>query len=134
MPACNESASHGVSSRQKFNGRWKRGRSSAGQDALIGSSPALQEVRDHVARVAGRRCTVLIVGESGVGKELVALALHQQSARRDGPMVTVNCAAIAASMTEGELFGSLRGAYTGAERDRKGYFQQADSVYLWHCV
>ena len=81
--------------------------------------------------MAPRPGTVLIVGESGSGKELVALALHRQSPRHDAPLVTVNCAAIAATMSEGELFGSRRGAFTGAERDRKGYFQQADEGTLF---
>jgi Nif-specific regulatory protein len=108
-----------------------RGRLAVGEDELVGDSTAIRKLRQQIGRIAPRAGTVLIVGESGVGKELVALALHRQSARRDGPMVTVNCAAIAASMTEGELFGSLRGAFTGAERDRKGYFQQADEGTLF---
>jgi two-component system, NtrC family, response regulator HydG len=100
-------------------------------DELIGTSPPLQQMRQHIARVAPGSSTVLITGESGVGKELVALALHRQSPRRDGPLVIVNCAAIAATMPEGELFGHCKGTFTGADQDRAGYFQQADEGTLF---
>jgi DNA-binding NtrC family response regulator/pSer/pThr/pTyr-binding forkhead associated (FHA) protein len=105
--------------------------SPVGDDELIGSSPALLKVRMHIARVAPRPCTVLIVGESGVGKELVASALHRLSPRRDGPLVTVNCAAIAASLSDAELFGHREGTFTGAIGDRPGFFQQADEGTLF---
>jgi two-component system, NtrC family, response regulator HydG len=108
-----------------------RGHLPLADDELIGDSHAMMQLRQHISRLAPRQGTVLIVGESGSGKELVALALHRQSTRRDAPLVTVNCAAIAASMSEGELFGSRKGAFTGAERDRKGYFQQADEGTLF---
>jgi Nif-specific regulatory protein len=108
-----------------------RGHLPLADDELVGDSHALLQLRQHISRMAPRQGTVLIVGESGSGKELVALALHRQSTRRDAPLVTVNCAAIAATMSEGELFGSRRGAYTGAERDRKGFFQQADEGTLF---
>jgi Nif-specific regulatory protein len=100
-------------------------------DELVGDSFPMKQLRQQIERMASRPGTVLVVGESGSGKELVALALHRQSPRHDAPLVTVNCAAIAASMSEGELFGSRRGAFTGAERDRKGYFQQADEGTLF---
>jgi two-component system, NtrC family, response regulator HydG len=100
-------------------------------DELVGDSLPMKQLRQQIERMAPRPGTMLIVGESGSGKELVALALHRQSPRHDAPLVTVNCAAIAASMSEGELFGSRRGAFTGAERDRKGYFQQADEGTLF---
>ncbi len=103
----------------------------AADDELIGDSAAMQQVQQHVGRVADRPCTVLIVGESGVGKELVALALHRQSPRREGPLVTVNCASIAATLTEAELFGHRKGTFTGADRDRPGYFQQAEDGTLF---
>jgi Nif-specific regulatory protein len=105
--------------------------SPVGDDELIGSSPALLKVRMHIARVAPRPCTVLIVGESGVGKELVASAVHRLSPRRDGPLVTVNCAAIAASLSDAELFGHREGTFTGAIGDRPGFFQQADEGTLF---
>jgi transcriptional regulator with PAS, ATPase and Fis domain len=108
-----------------------RTHSPVGDDELVGSSPALLKVRMHIARVAPRPCTVLIVGESGVGKELVASALHRLSPRRDGPLVTVNCAAIAASLSEAELFGHREGTFTGAVGDRPGFFQQADEGTLF---
>jgi Nif-specific regulatory protein len=108
-----------------------RGHLPLADDELVGDSASMTQLRQQISRMAPRQGTVLIVGESGSGKELVALALHRQSTRRDAPLVTVNCAAIAATMSEGELFGSRRGAYTGAERDRKGYFQQADEGTLF---
>jgi Nif-specific regulatory protein len=108
-----------------------RGHAASRDDALVGDSPALRQVRDHVARVAPRPCLVLIVGESGVGKELVATALHRQSSRADGPLVTVNCAAIAASLSDAELFGHCEGTFTGADQDRPGFFQQADDGTLF---
>jgi Nif-specific regulatory protein len=102
-----------------------------GAEELIGSSPALQSLRQRIGRLASGRSLVLIVGESGVGKELVALALHRMSPRRDGPLVSVNCAAIAPTLLESELFGHCRGAFSGAERDRSGLFQQADEGTLF---
>jgi Nif-specific regulatory protein len=107
-----------------------RGHSAAGEK-LIGDSPALQQVRAHIARVARRPCTVLVVGESGVGKELVAAALHRGSDRADGPLVTVNCAALPASLVDAELFGHEKGVYTGADRARPGFFRQADEGTLF---
>jgi two-component system response regulator HydG len=103
----------------------------ASSDELIGTSNRLRALRQIIARVAPRNSTVLIRGESGVGKELVALALHRQSPRRDGPLVAVNCAAIAATLPEAELFGHRKGAFTGADRDRPGLFQQADEGTLF---
>ncbi|HKM56598.1 MAG TPA: sigma-54 dependent transcriptional regulator, partial [Isosphaeraceae bacterium] len=100
-------------------------------DDLIGNSPGLQQLRQVIARVAPRSSTVLIQGESGVGKELVALALHRQSPRGEGPLVVVNCAAITATLPEAELFGHCKGAFTGADRDRPGLFQQADEGTLF---
>jgi len=107
-----------------------RGRAAA-SDELVGASPAMQLLRQLIGRAAARSSTVLIRGESGVGKELVALALHRQSARHAGPLVVVNCAAIVATMPEAELFGHTKGAFTGADRDRPGLFQQADEGTLF---
>jgi Nif-specific regulatory protein len=103
-----------------------RGHSPAGGDDLIGDSLLMYRLRQDIGRLAPRCCSVLITGESGVGKELVASALHRLSDRRDGPFVPVNCAAIAASMSEAELFGHREGAFTNATADRPGFFQQAD--------
>jgi DNA-binding NtrC family response regulator len=107
-----------------------RGHLAAG-DTLVGDSPALKNLRSLIARVAPQPSTVLIHGESGVGKELVALALHRQSRHAAGPLVAVNCAAIQQSMMEAELFGYRKGAFTGAERDYPGLFQQADEGTLF---
>jgi Nif-specific regulatory protein len=108
-----------------------RGHGPAAGEELIGDSPALQKLREQVARMASRPGTVLVVGESGVGKELVATALHRQSPRADGPLVIVNCAAIPASLSDAELFGHCEGTFTDAKRDRPGFFQQADEGTLF---
>jgi len=100
-------------------------------EQIIGDSPAMQELRQLINRAAPQPFTVLIMGESGSGKELVALALHRQSPRRDGPLVVLNCAAIAPTLIEAELFGYRKGAFTGADRDHPGLFQQADEGTLF---
>jgi Nif-specific regulatory protein len=102
-----------------------RGRADATED-MIGDSAPIRELRDVIARVAPRAATVLVRGESGAGKELVALAMHKQSDRASGPLVIVNCAAIPANLMEAELFGYRKGAFSGADRDHQGYFLQAD--------
>jgi Nif-specific regulatory protein len=102
-----------------------------GDDVLIGDSPAMAKLRETIARVAPGPGNVLIVGESGVGKELVALGLHRESLRRDGPLVTVNCAAIPHSLLESELFGHVKGAFSGADRTHPGLFEQADEGTLF---
>lgn len=96
-----------------------------GLDVIIGTSPAMQPVFDLIAKVATTDVTVLITGESGTGKELVARAIHARSERRNGPFVTVNCAAIPENLLEAELFGHERGAFTGAHQQRHGKFEQA---------
>jgi len=93
---------------------------------IIGTSPALQKMLKRVEAVAETPASVLLQGESGVGKELVAHAIHTQSARVDGPLVKVNCASIPKELFESEFFGHVRGAFTGAHRDRIGRFQLAD--------
>jgi two-component system, NtrC family, response regulator HydG len=100
-------------------------------DILVGDSPAMKLLRQQIGQFARLPCTVLITGESGVGKELVALSLHQQSLRRQGPLVTLNCGAIPASLVEAELFGHKKGAFTGAEGDRPGAFLRADQGTLF---
>ncbi|HYJ81207.1 MAG TPA: sigma-54 dependent transcriptional regulator [Longimicrobiaceae bacterium] len=98
---------------------------------LIGDSPALREVL-HVLRRAGPTdATVLITGESGTGKEVAARALHAESRRRSGPFVALNCSALPGELVEGELFGHLRGAFTGADRDRAGLFEAAGGGTLF---
>ena len=93
---------------------------------LIGESPALRRVLDDIAQVAPTDATVLIVGETGTGKELVARAIHQAGQRRERPLVIVNCAAIPATLIESELFGHESGAFTGATKKREGRFALAD--------
>lgn len=97
----------------------------AAESELIGSSPLLQQLQSEVARAAPSRATVLIRGESGVGKELVARAIHYNSSRKKGPFVCLNCAALSESLLESELFGHERGAFTGATERKTGKFEAA---------
>jgi DNA-binding NtrC family response regulator len=93
--------------------------------AIVGSSRAVEELRAAIRRAAASNATVLIEGETGTGKELVARAIHQAGTRSRGPFVAVNCAEIAESLFESELFGHTRGAFTGALADRKGLLESA---------
>ncbi len=99
--------------------------------SMVGASSAMQVVYDRVARVAPTDATVLITGESGTGKELVAETLHRLSRRGHRPFVAINCGAIAANLIESELFGHERGAFTGADRQRKGVFERAHQGTLF---
>jgi DNA-binding NtrC family response regulator len=94
---------------------------------LVGHSPRMIEVYKEIALVAPSRSTVLITGESGVGKELVARALHRNSPRAAGPFIAVNCGAIAETLLESELFGHVKGSFTGAVADKRGLFEEADA-------
>jgi transcriptional regulator with GAF, ATPase, and Fis domain len=96
-----------------------------GFDRIIGRSPALREALSRAAKVAPTETTVLVTGESGTGKEIVARAIHQASARADGPFLAVNCAALPEALLESELFGHERGAFTGADRQKPGRFELA---------
>jgi DNA-binding NtrC family response regulator len=98
---------------------------------IIGKSPSMQQVFDLIAQVAPRRSTVLIQGESGTGKELVAKAIHASSGRADAPFVAINCGNIPSDLLESELFGHVRGAYTGATSTKKGLFETADGGTLF---
>lgn len=100
-------------------------------DGMIGSCTSMQEVCRRVAKVAPTDSTVLILGESGTGKELVARALHEQSLRKDAPIVTVNCAAIPETLIESELFGHEKGAFTGADNSRTGLIEAAEGGTLF---
>ncbi|MBZ5494887.1 MAG: sigma-54 dependent transcriptional regulator [Acidobacteriia bacterium] len=93
---------------------------------IIGKSAAMQQIFDLIAQVAPRRSTVLIQGESGTGKELVAKAIHAASTRADAPFVAINCGNIPSELLESEIFGHVRGAYTGATSSKKGLFEVAD--------
>ncbi|MCB9626349.1 MAG: nitric oxide reductase transcriptional regulator NorR [Sandaracinaceae bacterium] len=98
---------------------------------VIGTSDAIQRVRDEIELVSRSDFAVLVTGETGVGKELVARAVHNSSARRDEALIYVNCAALPESIVESELFGHLRGAFTGANADRAGKFEVADKGTLF---
>jgi DNA-binding NtrC family response regulator len=98
---------------------------------IVGSSPALKHVIDRVRHVAPTELTVTIEGESGVGKELIAQAIHQMSSRRHERLVVVNCGAIPEGLIESELFGNVKGAYTGAVEQRAGHFEEADGGTLF---
>jgi len=103
------------------------GEDGAPMGAIIGRSPAMVDVYKTVARAAATKSTVLILGESGTGKELMARALHQHSARSHRPFVAVDCGAMTESLLESELFGHMRGAFTGAFTDKRGVFEEADT-------
>ena len=98
---------------------------------IVGRSAAVRALVDQIGRVAGTPARVLVTGENGTGKELVARALHAQSPRARGPFVEVNCAAIPGELIESELFGHMRGSFTGAVADRAGKFEQADGGTLF---
>ncbi len=100
-------------------------------DELVGDSAPMRRLREEIARVAPTDARVLVTGESGTGKELVARALHRLSARSDAPLVEVNCAAIPEELIESELFGHVRGSFTGASDDRRGKFEEADGATLF---
>ena len=101
-------------------------------DNMVAHSARMQEVLKVTTQVARRNATVLITGESGTGKELIARAVHYNSPRKDKPLITVNCPSIPENLIESELFGHVKGAFTGAIKDRKGQFERADggSIFL----
>ncbi|HUR81172.1 MAG TPA: sigma 54-interacting transcriptional regulator, partial [Thermoanaerobaculia bacterium] len=100
-------------------------------DGIVGNCAAIRELESLVARVAKRDVAVCILGESGTGKELVARAIHRQSSRRQKPFTPVNCAALPENLVESELFGHVRGAFTGADRDRAGLIESTDGGTLF---
>jgi two-component system response regulator AtoC len=98
---------------------------------ILAKSQKMQEIFRTIAKIADYKTTVLITGESGVGKELVARAIHRRSGRRGGPFVAVNCGAIPENLLESELFGHKKGAFTDAVQDRRGLFEDADGGSLF---
>lgn len=98
---------------------------------MVGESAAISRVREIINKVAPTEARVLITGPNGTGKEVVAHLIHEQSARANGPMVEVNCAAIPSELIESELFGHMKGSFTGAVKDRAGKFEQADGGTLF---
>jgi len=103
----------------------------AGLNQIIAASPAMQRVLDTIEDVAGTDATVLIEGESGTGKELMAKLIHQRSNRAAGPFLPVNCGAMPEELLESELFGHMKGSFTGAHRNQKGLFEAADRGTLF---
>lgn len=100
-------------------------------DRIIGNSAPIRGVMQRVHQISGTDVTVLIEGESGTGKELIANLIHESSPRKDRPFIRVNCGALTKTILESELFGTVKGAYTGADRDRAGYFEAADGGTLF---
>ena len=98
---------------------------------IVGNSPAVQLLCAHIEKVAPTQATVLLVGESGTGKELAAEAIHLASTRHEKPFMAVNCGAISPNLIESELFGHEKGAFTGADRQHKGYFERANEGTLF---
>jgi len=103
----------------------------AWSEEIVGVSPAMQTLRETIARVAPTNATVLIMGETGTGKELVARAIHRASLRSNETFLAVNCAAVSEQLLESELFGHEKGSFTGADRARKGLFEAADQGTLF---
>src|ERR1700732_3679317 len=121
------------------NLRWKKEagylrrelRRLTGLDNIIGQSPKMRAIFDLIQTVAPQASRVLITGESGTGKELVARAIHENSARSQAPFITINCGAFPETLLESELFGYMKGAFTGANDNRRGLFQAADGGTLF---
>lgn len=102
-----------------------------GTEGIVSASPVMQVLLETAGKAAGSEATVLITGESGTGKEVLARLIHQKSPRKNGPLVAVNCAAIPSGLIESELFGHVKGAFTGAVKNRKGHFQTASGGTLF---
>ena len=110
--------------RQQIEGRYRLA-------SLIGKSPQMQKIFDLIGKIHSAKTSVLLTGESGTGKELVARALHSEGNRAESPLVTVNCGAIPDALMESELFGHVKGAFTGATQDQPGLFRQANTGTLF---
>ncbi len=128
--AVGRALTHGALLRENRSLKDQAGRQ-AGDRELLGRSPAMQALLEALDRVAPTHATVLVMGETGSGKELVARAIHARSARAQGPFVALNCAAMPESLLESELFGHEKGAFTGADRARPGLFETAHEGTLF---
>lgn len=117
---------------QKINELQEKLKASSVNSEMIGKSSELQKVKMMIEKAGPSKASVLITGESGVGKELVAKSIHEHSSRKNKPLITVHCAALSESLLESELFGHEKGAYTGADNQQKGRFELADggSIFL----
>ena len=122
-----------LASEQRVNRHLPKPAITAKQDfhGILSRSPAMQAVFQIIANAAETEATVLVRGESGAGKELVAKAIHQLSARRNAPFLAINCAALSSNLLDSELFGHVRGAFTGAIKDHSGLFQRAQGGTLF---
>ncbi len=101
-------------------------------EGIVGSAPAMKKVVEMISKVAPTDSTVLLIGESGTGKEIVANTIHRLSPRREKPFIAINCAALPDTLLESEMFGHVKGAFTGAENNKRGLFEEADggSIFL----
>ena len=99
--------------------------------AMVGQAPAMCELRNRVAAVADRRCTVLVRGQTGTGKELVARHIHAGSARRDGPFIPIDCSTLPESLFESQMFGHVKGSFTGAQQSTLGFIRSAEGGTLF---
>ncbi len=126
MPQMIELVNKAADSNRRMSEPVALGEPSRSRDALVGRSAAMQAIYKEIGRVASKPVNVLIRGETGTGKELIARALYQHSDRANAPFIAINCAAIPETLLESELFGHERGAFTGAEARRIGRFEQAD--------
>lgn len=126
IPELIELVERAVSSRRLMSEPVALGASAETRDALVGSSRGMQAIYKEIGRIASKPVNVLIRGETGTGKELIARAIYQHSNRAKAPFIAINCAAIPETLLESELFGHERGAFTGAETRRIGRFEQAD--------
>src|SRR5262245_22301290 len=126
MPDLLEAVSKALATSRLMSDPVSLGTPDATNDTIIGTCRVMQEIYKEIGRVADKPVNVLICGETGTGKELIARALYQHSDRANGPFIAINCAAIPETLLESELFGHERGAFTGAEVRRIGRFEQAD--------